>query len=154
MNAHIKHHHIRNSPLYPFETSIGYESTEEYLKDASSKKYIGNVSVPLLLSLAGDDDIAKSTISSLSHCLANPNCIVVITPCGGHMGWHTSKRNNPFGSWSFMSSQDEDKSWGDLVTVSFIDSLMKRSIHDISEGNRSEFVQRVKENAQKMSSKL
>ncbi len=154
MNDSMKHHLIRNSPLHPFETSIGYESTAEYLKDASSQKYVGNVNVPLLLSLAGDDDIAKNTISSLSHCLANPNIIVVITPCGGHMGWHMSKRNNPFGSWSFMSSQDEDKSWADRITVSFIDSMRKRSIHDLVAGNRSEFVQRVTESSQKMPSRL
>jgi Predicted hydrolase of the alpha/beta-hydrolase fold len=118
---------IRNSPLYPYENSIGYPSKEEYWRDASSKHYISNVSIPLLMCYANDDGIARdnSNKSILQACLLNPNIIVACTPCGGHIGWHCARNPlNPFGSFHFKSEHEIDKSWADGVAVKFISALI------------------------------
>jgi hypothetical protein len=119
---------IRNSPIYPHHTSIGYTSKEEYWSDASSKNYIAKVSIPLLVCYANDDDILSQSncfASVMKAYMSNPNIIVVSTPCGGHIGWHCSRHPlNPFGSFNFMSTEEIDKSWADRVAIKFISALM------------------------------
>jgi predicted alpha/beta-fold hydrolase len=125
MTASTAPYMIRNSPMYPYQSSIGYQSKEEYWRDASSKNYISNVSIPLLMCYANDDNIVRERKSMIEACLMNPNIIVVCTPCGGHIGWHCAQNPlNPFGSYHFTSKQETDKSWADRVAVKFISTLM------------------------------
>ena len=88
-------HVIRNSVRFPFENSIGYENSEEFWNEASSKNYIAHVPVPLLLCFATDDDISfHNTLAAMNTCLSNPNVILVQTKCGGHIGWNTATHGN------------------------------------------------------------
>lgn len=141
MTAHTAPYMIRNSPQYPYRNSIGYECKEDYWKDASCKHYISNVSIPLLMCYANDDDIAeKDSKSIIKACLMNPNIIVVCTPCGGHIGWHCTRHPlNLFGSFHFKSQNETDKSWADRVAVKFISTLIhsssgvwKKELHSLS----------------------
>jgi predicted alpha/beta-fold hydrolase len=112
-------HMIRNETTWPFETKIGYESGNEYWDDASSYRYISHISVPLLQITAQDDFLVYNhSLSKLSHCLSNPNVMVVKTKCGGHLGWHEAPPDtgNVFGFGT---------SWADTATADFIDSVLK-----------------------------
>jgi predicted alpha/beta-fold hydrolase len=119
-------HMIRNETTWPFATKIGYESGDEYWNDASSYRYISHISVPLLQITAQDDFLVYNhSLSKLSHCLSNPNVMVVKTKCGGHLGWHEAPPDtgNVFGFGT---------SWADTATADFIDSILKL---DTSETN-------------------
>ena len=111
-------HMIRNNPEYPFEVRVGYEDGEAYWDDASSHKYVQFVSVPLLKVTAQDDFLVyNSSMRKMSHCLENPNVLVVRTKCGGHLGWQEAPPDtgNAFGFGT---------SWADMATTEFIDAVI------------------------------
>lgn len=129
---------IRNSVEYPYENSIGYSSNEEYWREASSRNYVANVSIPLLIVFADDDVLtADSTISSFGACLSNPNIIIARTPCGGHMGWHTSNWNNPFGSYCFTSANDSNMNWSERTVTKFISAVLWKGNNELHESGGS-----------------
>jgi len=108
---------LRNESMYPFETSIGYSSGEEYWKDASSYLYVKHVSVPLLKITALDDFLTShNVLSKMAECLINPKVIIVKTKSGGHLGW-----NDGSGLMSVLF----DKCWADKVMVEFIDAVLQ-----------------------------
>jgi len=169
ISAHMAPHLIRSSTLPPYHTSVGYTSAEEYWNEASCHHFIPHVKIPLLVVYANDDPIASRNTASalvLGKLLANPNIIVVSTPCGGHMGWHTTKGNNPLGSYFFRSCKEADKSWGDRVTTRFISSIMEKDMCDavaVGAGvgieymhgvNRNEIAAAVRKDASLMRSRL
>ena len=51
---------------------------------------------------AADDPIAPKAAIPISAIQANPNCVLAITPAGGHLGW-SSGPGAPFGK-HFLSS--------------------------------------------------
>lgn len=129
---------IRNSIEYPYQNSIGYSSNEEYWKEASSRNYVANVSIPLLIVFADDDILtADSTIRSFGACLSNPNIIIARTPCGGHMGWHTSNWNNPFGSYCFTSANDSNMTWSERTVIKFISAVLWKENNNLHESSSS-----------------
>eukprot|EP00578_Thalassiosira_sp_NH16_P024606 CAMPEP_0181091600 /NCGR_PEP_ID=MMETSP1071-20121207/8482_1 /TAXON_ID=35127 /ORGANISM="Thalassiosira sp., Strain NH16" /LENGTH=388 /DNA_ID=CAMNT_0023173745 /DNA_START=16 /DNA_END=1179 /DNA_ORIENTATION=+ len=82
---------LRNDPFPPYRTRIGFKDGEEYWHDSSSHRYVAHVSVPLLKISAQDDFLVFGQFArKLSHCLENPNVVVVKTRCGGHLGWQES----------------------------------------------------------------
>ena len=111
----IYSHMLRNNASFPFETTIGYQNEEHYAKEVGSYQYAPHVNIPLLVLVARDDDISyQNTLSSLPQLLSNPNIIILQSKTGGHLGWHTSTRNNPF----------HVENWGDITTTRYIQSLL------------------------------
>jgi len=122
---------IRNEPLYPHSTSFGYMSVKDYWEDASSYRFISNISVPLVVAFAEDDDIAgKNTWQYINYGLANPNVIFINTSSGGHIGWHHAMRNSPFGSWKFYSRTEDTRDWGTNLVIKFVHVLIIRQFHE------------------------
>jgi predicted alpha/beta-fold hydrolase len=109
---------VRNEPIYPFTNKIGFHDGEEYWSDSSSRKYIANVSVPLLVLSSLDDFlVSHSALRSLNQCLSNPNVMVVKTKAGGHLGWQEAAHDRYFGTSSFA----------DAATVEFITAVLEDS---------------------------
>ena len=76
---------------------VGWPSVDAYYAGSSSAKRIPNVAIPLLCIQALDDPIAPKEAIPYEALKANPNCVLVTTPCGGHLGW-ASGPGAPFGS--------------------------------------------------------
>lgn len=107
---------IRNDIIYPFRNKIGFHNGEEYWSESSSRKYVANVSIPLLILSSIDDFlVTHSALRSLNQCLSNPNVMVVKTKAGGHLGWQEAKENRYFGTCSFADS----------ATVEFIAAVLE-----------------------------
>jgi predicted alpha/beta-fold hydrolase len=139
MAESAKPYMIRNSIRYPFENSLGYQSKEEYWNEASSQNYIAHISVPILVCFAGDDKIAcQNTLAIMNSCLSNPNVILVQTPCGGHIGWHTSTHGN----------------FVDRTAVKFISAVLRREHWDMVAESRMEAARRSRNLANGLQSKL
>ena len=125
---------IKNNPVFPFETRIGYDNADAYWKDASSYLYIRHISVPLLLLTSQDDFLVRDgSIGKMYYPLANPNVLVVNTKCGGHLGWQESPPDT--GSMFGFGT-----SWADTATTDFIDAILqgkKRPTEDYNAMNKS-----------------
>ncbi|KAM7255813.1 hypothetical protein ACFE04_011554 [Oxalis oulophora] len=67
--------------------SFGFKSVDEYYASSSSSDSIKNVRVPLLCIQAENDPIAPSTGIPRQDIKENPNCMLIVTPKGGHLGW-------------------------------------------------------------------
>eukprot|EP00241_Pyramimonas_parkeae_P010264 CAMPEP_0114255896 /NCGR_PEP_ID=MMETSP0058-20121206/17838_1 /TAXON_ID=36894 /ORGANISM="Pyramimonas parkeae, CCMP726" /LENGTH=262 /DNA_ID=CAMNT_0001370375 /DNA_START=186 /DNA_END=972 /DNA_ORIENTATION=+ len=75
--------------------SFGFGSVDEYYQACSSANKIGNVAIPLLCIQAEDDPISVNDAVPHEEIKSNPNCLLVTTPTGGHLGW-TAGENGPF----------------------------------------------------------
>jgi predicted alpha/beta-fold hydrolase len=109
---------IRNEPDYPFSVKVGYEDGKSYWHDSSSYRVISHVPVPLLLLTSQDDFLVyKGSTGKMSYSVSNPNVMVVMTKCGGHLGWHESppETGNMFGFGT---------SWADAATADFIEAIL------------------------------
>lgn len=114
---------IRNNPHYPFETIIGYDGGEAYWFDASSYRYVRQITVPFLNIMAQDDFlISRPSRNKLGYCLANPNVMIVETRCGGHLGWQESPPDSAFGT----------SSWADTASSDFFDAILKVNSDSLS----------------------
>jgi predicted alpha/beta-fold hydrolase len=73
-----------------------YAAAEDYWRDSSSYRYVSNISVPLLHVYSRDDHLVAPSNRrvAMRHYLANPNVVVVETPCGGHLGWQEEAGGN------------------------------------------------------------
>ncbi|XP_052141529.1 embryogenesis-associated protein EMB8 [Oryza glaberrima] len=76
--------------------SFGFKSVDDYYSNSSSSDYIKNVSIPLLCIQADNDPIAPSRGIPREDIKANPNCLLIVTPQGGHLGW-VAGEDAPFG---------------------------------------------------------
>ncbi|KAF0717305.1 Aste57867_2374 [Aphanomyces stellatus] len=65
----------------------GYNTLDEYFRDASCVKYMHNVRVPLLCISALDDPFCPPGIIPGKLCRQNPKIILVKTASGGHLGF-------------------------------------------------------------------
>lgn len=70
--------------------SFGWTSVDEYYAQSSSSLSIPHVKIPLLVVQAEDDPIAPSHAIPYQALDENPNCLLVLTPTGGHLGWCNS----------------------------------------------------------------
>ncbi|RUS21234.1 Alpha/Beta hydrolase protein [Endogone sp. FLAS-F59071] len=75
-----------------FDTAVtrvvfGYDTVNDYYRDASSCRFITRVRVPLLCLNAVDDPIAKGDCIPYDECKFNPNVVLATTAMGGHLGW-------------------------------------------------------------------
>ncbi|XP_024378237.1 embryogenesis-associated protein EMB8 [Physcomitrium patens] len=91
--------------------SFGYKSVDDYYFDASSSRSIKDVKVPLLCIQAWTDPIAPERGIPRADIAANPNCFLVVTPYGGHLGW-ISGPEAPFGC-----------PWTDPLIMQYLEAL-------------------------------
>jgi len=136
---------IRNETQYPFSTKIGFQDGEDYWHDASSNRYIQNVTVPLLI-LSSQDDflVADPALRSLARCLSNPHVLVVKTKFGGHLGWQEAPPSGTFGI---------GKSWADTAMGDFFASVLETMNTERQTGGNNNFVESVY-NAKQLTSRL
>ncbi|ERN10725.1 embryogenesis-associated protein EMB8 [Amborella trichopoda] len=93
--------------------SFGYKSVDDYYFDASSSRSIAHVHTSLLCIQAANDPIAPSKGIPRQEIEENPNCLLIVTPKGGHLGW-VAGDEAPFGA-----------PWTDPVVMEFLEHLQK-----------------------------
>ncbi|KAG0570302.1 hypothetical protein KC19_6G152600 [Ceratodon purpureus] len=95
--------------------SFGYKTVDDYYFDASSSRSIKDVRVPLLCIQAFTDPIAPERGIPRKDIEENPNCLLVVTPYGGHLGW-ISGPDAPFGC-----------PWTDPLIMQYLEALEEAS---------------------------
>ncbi|XP_051145746.1 embryogenesis-associated protein EMB8 [Andrographis paniculata] len=96
--------------------SFGFKSVDDYYANSSSSLCIKNVSIPLLCIQAENDPIAPSRGIPREDIQKNPNCILMVTPKGGHLGW-VAGGEAPRGA-----------PWTDPVVMNFLEHLEKTRV--------------------------
>ncbi|GJV75120.1 embryogenesis-associated protein EMB8 [Tanacetum coccineum] len=82
--------------------SFGFKSVDEYLQKSCSANYIKH---------AKNDPIAPDNAIPREDIKANPNCLLIVTPKGGHLGW-VAGENAPVGC-----------PWTDPMVMDFLQHL-------------------------------
>ncbi|OVA04760.1 hypothetical protein BVC80_1719g97 [Macleaya cordata] len=91
--------------------SFGFNSADHYYSNSCSSDSIKNVRKPLLCIQAANDPIAPSRGIPREDIKENPNCLLIVTPKGGHLGW-VAGDEAPFGA-----------PWTDPVVIEFLQHL-------------------------------
>ncbi|XP_008239230.1 PREDICTED: embryogenesis-associated protein EMB8 [Prunus mume] len=91
--------------------SFGFKSVDDYYSNSSSSNSIKDVCIPLLCIQAGNDPIAPNRGIPREDIKDNPNCMLIVTPKGGHLGW-VAGPEAPFGA-----------PWTDPVVMDFLQHL-------------------------------
>ncbi|XVF12876.1 hypothetical protein REPUB_Repub08aG0157700 [Reevesia pubescens] len=91
--------------------SFGFKSVDEYYSNSSSSDSVKHVQRPLLCIQAANDPIAPSRAIPREDIQENPNCMLVVTPKGGHLGWVAGAKA-PLGA-----------PWTDPVVMDFLEHL-------------------------------
>ncbi|KAI3983326.1 hypothetical protein MKX01_013393 [Papaver californicum] len=91
--------------------SFGFNSAEHYYSSSSSSDSIKYVRRPLLCIQAENDPIAPSRGIPYEDIKENPNCLLIVTPKGGHLGW-VAGDEAPFGA-----------PWTDPIVMEFLQHL-------------------------------
>jgi predicted alpha/beta-fold hydrolase len=94
--------------------SFGFKSVDEYYSKSSSSKAIKHVRIPLLCIQAANDPIAPERGIPRDDIKANPNCVLIVTPRGGHLGW-VAGEEAPNGA-----------PWTDQVVMEFLQHVENR----------------------------
>ncbi|GKA46407.1 embryogenesis-associated protein EMB8-like protein [Tanacetum coccineum] len=94
---------------------LGLKSADEFYQKVSSKDSIPNVCRPLLCIQAANDPIAHIKATPREDIENNPNCMLIVTPKGGHLGW-VAGTEAPFGT-----------PWTDPVVMDFLEHLEKKN---------------------------
>ncbi|KAB2049090.1 hypothetical protein ES319_A13G153700v1 [Gossypium barbadense] len=95
--------------------SLGYKSVDEYYSNSCSCHVVQHVRIPLLCIQAANDPIAPIEATPYSDIKDNPNCMLIVTPQGGHLGW-VAGDDAPFGA-----------PWTDNVVIEFLEHLRKNA---------------------------
>ncbi|KAL4352574.1 hypothetical protein GQ457_06G038230 [Hibiscus cannabinus] len=91
--------------------SFGFKSLDEYYYKASSFHSIKHVQIPLLCIQAANDPISPARAIPREEIEANRNCLLIVTPKGGHLGW-VAGAEAPLGG-----------PWTDPVVMDFLEQL-------------------------------
>ncbi|KAG0534904.1 hypothetical protein BDA96_04G320000 [Sorghum bicolor] len=91
--------------------SFGFKSVDDYYSNSSSSDSIKNVCIPLLCIQADNDPIAPSRGIPRDDIKANRNCLLIVTPQGGHLGW-VAGDEAPFGC-----------PWTDPIVMEYLEYL-------------------------------
>ncbi|KAL1324655.1 hypothetical protein HN51_034820 [Arachis hypogaea] len=91
--------------------SFGFKSVDEYYSSSSSSDTVKHVQTPLLCIQAANDPIAPARGIPREDIQENPNCLLIVTPKGGHLGWIAGDEA-PFGA-----------PWTDPLVMDFIQYL-------------------------------
>ncbi|XP_052210384.1 embryogenesis-associated protein EMB8 isoform X2 [Diospyros lotus] len=102
--------------------SFGFKSVDEYYSNSSSSDSIKHVYTPLLCIQAENDPIAPSRGIPRKDIVENPNCLLIVTPKGGHLGWVAGPQA-PRGA-----------PWTDSVVMDFLEHLQSRKSQTIHTG--------------------
>lgn len=73
------------------------------------------MAIPLLVVQAADDPIAPAEAIPRQALAANPNCLLVVTPSGGHLGW-CSGRDGARGEARGVPLRVDTQCWQDFCT--------------------------------------
>ncbi|XP_076881400.1 embryogenesis-associated protein EMB8-like [Bidens hawaiensis] len=106
------------------QVSFGFKTVDEYLQNSCSANYIKHVRTPLLCIQARNDPIAPDKAIPRDDIKENPNCLLIVTPKGGHLGWIAGE-NDPVGC-----------PWTDPMVMDFLQHLENEKSgtrHDTSE---------------------
>lgn len=87
---------------------------DDYYQNSGSRLAIPNVRIPLLCIQAADDPIAVDKAIPREAIRNNPNCMLVVTPSGGHLGWIAGE-GAPFNA-----------PWSDLASMEWIKSVLQQ----------------------------
>ncbi|XP_010100196.2 embryogenesis-associated protein EMB8 [Morus notabilis] len=91
--------------------SFGFKSVDDYYSNSSSSDSIKDVCRPLLCIQAANDPIAPNRGIPREDIKENPNCLLIVTPEGGHLGWVAGDQA-PIGA-----------PWTDPVVIDFLEHL-------------------------------
>ncbi|KAJ9549840.1 hypothetical protein OSB04_022383 [Centaurea solstitialis] len=91
--------------------SFGFKSADDYYENCGSANVIKHVTTPLLCIQAENDPIAPAKVIPYEDIKENSNCMLIVTPQGGHLGWIAGDEA-PFGS-----------PWTDPVVMDFLEHL-------------------------------
>jgi predicted alpha/beta-fold hydrolase len=80
--------------------SFGWPSVDAYYEGSGSHHSIPHVSVPLLCISAADDPIAPYHAIPFDAIRGNQNCVLAVTPTGGHLGWVSGPKAPLGGPWT------------------------------------------------------
>lgn len=95
--------------------SFGFKSADDYYLHSSSSDSIKHVCTPLLCIQAANDPIAPARGIPRKDIEENQNCLLIVTPKGGHLGW-VAGNEAPFGA-----------PWTDPCVLDFLQHLERRS---------------------------
>ncbi|KAK4804320.1 hypothetical protein SAY86_004137 [Trapa natans] len=99
--------------------SFGFKSADEYYANSSSSDTIKYVQTPLLCIQAENDPIAPARGIPREDIKENPNCLLIVTPKGGHLGW-VAGDEAPIGA-----------PWTDTVVMEFLEHLERRETSEL-----------------------
>lgn len=110
--------------------SFGFKSVDDYYSNSSSCDSIKHVQRPLLCIQAENDPIAPSRAIPREDIKENLNCMLIVTPKGGHLGW-VAGAEAPLGA-----------PWTDPVVMDFLEYLERGASKTGKFSADSEAVQR------------
>jgi len=96
---------------------FGYLTVEDYYMDASSKRYLSGVRIPLLGLNSLDDPVSAKECLPYEEPQGNSNVMLVTTDQGGHVAW--------LHGWNLLRLQ---KSYMDSVTTEFISAILNKTV--------------------------
>ncbi|KAJ1411944.1 Alpha/Beta hydrolase fold [Sesbania bispinosa] len=96
--------------------SFGFKSVDEYYSNSSSSHSIKHVQTPLLCIQAANDPIAPNRGIPRDDIKENPNCLLIVTSKGGHLGW-VAGDEAPLGA-----------PWTDTVVMDFLQYLEREAV--------------------------
>ncbi|XP_040987017.1 embryogenesis-associated protein EMB8-like isoform X2 [Juglans microcarpa x Juglans regia] len=113
--------------------SFGFKSVDDYYYNSSSSDSIEHVRIPLLCIQAANDPICPSVGIPREEIKENPNCLLIITPKGGHLGWVAgveALRGAP---------------WTDPVVMDYLEHLERGASKGLASCSNSVYVQQYAE---------
>ncbi|XP_021288681.1 embryogenesis-associated protein EMB8 [Herrania umbratica] len=109
--------------------ALGFKSVDDYYSNSCSCHVIQHVRIPLLCIQAANDPIAPIEGTPREDIKGNPNCMLIVTPQGGHLGW-VAGDEAPFGA-----------PWTDNVVMDFLEHLQKDAPKPQENSSNAEDVQ-------------
>ncbi|GMY30634.1 embryogenesis-associated protein EMB8-like [Fagus crenata] len=113
--------------------SFGFKSVDDYYSNSSSSDSIKHVRIPLLCIQAANDPIAPSRGIPREDIKENPNCLLIVTPKGGHLGW-VAGVEAPRGA-----------PWTDPVVMDYLEHLERGALKGLTSCSNSVDVQQCTE---------
>ncbi|KAI3713472.1 hypothetical protein L1987_72050 [Smallanthus sonchifolius] len=105
--------------------SFGFKSVDDYYSKSGSSESIQHVCRPLLCIQAANDPIAPARGIPREDIKVNSNCMLIVTPEGGHLGWIAGDEA-PFGC-----------PWTDPVVMDFLEYLEKTKSNSVSKSEEN-----------------
>ncbi|GKV38826.1 hypothetical protein SLEP1_g46693 [Rubroshorea leprosula] len=109
--------------------SFGFKSVDDYYSNSCSSDSIKHVQIPLLCIQAANDPIAPISGTPFHDIKENPNCMLIVTPKGGHLGW-VAGDDAPYGA-----------PWTDSLVMDFLEHLEKDASKPLESSSKIEGAQ-------------